>query len=465
LNPTELQKLRNIITYSFYEKADKINFDIEDINLATDKAFKHIDNSLKKNTSLSITAENVDKIKEVANTIKAYSSKVSTLDEYALIKVGKAPETVLANRWNDISGSLIKIFNIDATEIKNARHDRVFIQNLLREKIETLTSCSDEDYLTKVKELSTSISKIDEKLKPEQIQKYHKTVTSVFDKSATDLGKLKMSETAQKLTAYNVGSDGSLKRLQHAFFDERISGVKNTFFRLINTVDLYRRVSKGNFGGVGGPLDSGMKLEVRQEIIELSKQMMLQGHASDHSIKFSFNRNPSPSNTTGSVKVENGKVFTEKMDSSGKLVKNFYQYEPEKGVDMPWDSNFYKNTMRFMYENEMDNSTKNALDKNLLKDLQAYRKAFFEKIGDAEYFSKLAHKTKGGSIPKANSEEKFLLTGLAPDEMLTKAIKSSFHTNKWLKTFVVAGSVLTAFTVTSQFFFGKMSNPKKVNKG
>ena len=155
----------------------------------------------------------------------------------------------------------------------------------------------------------------------------------------------------------------------------------------------------------------------------------------------------------------------EKMDSSGKLVKNFYQYEPEKGVDMPWDSNFYKNTMRFMYENEMDNSTKNALDKNLLKDLQAYRKAFFEKIGDAEYFSKLAHKTKGGSIPKANSEEKFLLTGLAPDEMLTKAIKSSFHTNKWLKTFVVAGSVLTAFTVTSQFFFGKMSNPKKVNKG
>ena len=466
LTPTELQKLRNNITNTFYEKAKAIEgFDIDDIELTTDKAFRHIDQSLKKNTSLSINAQNVAKIKEVADNIKAYSSKVSTLDDYAIAKVAKAPETVLANRWNEISDSLIKVFNIDSKEIKNVRHDRLFVQNLLRNKMESLTSCSDESYSIKVKELSNAIAKIDEKIKPEQVQKYHKTVTAVFDKAAMDLGKLSMSETAQKLTAYNVGGDGSLKRLQHSFLDERISGVKNTFFRLLNTVDLYRRVSTQNFGGAGGPLDAAMKLEVRQEIIELSKQMTLQGHASDHSIKFSFNRNPQPSTALGRVKVENGKVYTETTDSTGKILKNFYKYQPEKGVDMSWDANFYKNAMRFMYENDMDESTKNSLDKHILKDLQTYRKEFFEKIGDAEYFSKLTHKTKGGSVPRATSEEKFLLTGLAPDEMLTKAIKSTFHTNKWLKTFTIAGAVLTAATVTSQFFFGKMVNPKKVNKG
>ena len=49
--------------------------------------------------------------------------------------------------------------------------------------------------------------------------------------------------------------------------------------------------------------------------------------------------------------------------------------------------------------------------------------------------------------------------------MLTKIVKNTFHTNKWLKTFGYAVIALTAITVTSQFFFGKMKEPKKVSKG
>jgi len=470
LNPTELLNIRVNLTNSIYDKADKVaNFNINDFEATTDKAFKHIDQALKKNNSSLITVENTAKIKEIAKTITDYSTKVSVLDKYALTKAGKAPETILANRWNNVSDSLLKVFNINSKEIKNSRYDRVLVQNLLRDKIETLTSCSDEEYMAKIKELSNSISKIDEKIKPELVQKYHQTVTSIFDKSATDLGKLGLDKTAQKLTAYNVGGSGSLKRLQQVFIDERIAGVKNSFYRLINTVDLYRRVSKGNFGGAGGPLDEAMKLEVRQELVELSKQMTLQGHASDHSIKFYFNRNPKPSLATGALKVEKGKIYTESTDAFGKVVKNFYKYTPEKGVDIGGDANFYKNAMRFMYESDMDATTKSSLNKNLLDGLQKYRKEFFEKIGDAEYFTKLAHRTKGGSIPKATSEEKFLLTGLAPDEMMAKIIKNTFHTNKWMKTFGYAAIGLTAITVASQFFFGKMNNSrndsKKVKKG
>jgi len=466
LKASELRTVRISITNSFYEKAKNVaNFNLDDFEAVTDKAFQHIDHALNKNNTAIITAENTDKIIKIAGTLNDYSTKISVLDEYALNKVAKAPETILANRWNGVSDSLIKVFDIKPKEIKNARYDRVFVQDLLRNKIEALTSCSDEDYIKKIKELNDSISKIDNDIKPVLVKKYHETINTVFDKATVDLENIKMGETTKKLAGGGVYGHGSLKRIQHVFFDERISGVKNSFYRLINTVDLYRRVSKGNFGGADGPLNMAMKLEVKQELVELSKQMVLQGHASDHSIKFHFNRNPAPSKLTGDLVVENGKVITETMDSTGKMVKKAYKYMPEKGVDIPGDYNFYKNAMRFMYESDMDKTTKSALSENLLEELQKYRKEFFEKIGDAEYFSKLQHRTKGGSIPKATSEEKFLLTALAPDEMMTKIVKNTYHTKKWLKTFGVAGIALTAVAVTSQFFFGKMSNHKKVSKG
>jgi len=467
LNASELFDVRTNIVNSVYDKASKVeNFDIDDFETATNKVFEHIHESLNKNNTATVTAENTAKIKEIAKTINEHSTKVSVLKEYSRTKVADAPETVLANCWNDVSGKLFKTLNISQKEAKNTRYDIDLVQNLFKEKMELLASSPDEVRSAKIKELSAIISKIDEKIKPEYIEKYHKTTTAIFDKSATDLGNLGLGETAQKLTAYNVGGDGSLKRLQHVFFDERLKGVKAAWLRFLACAELETRVAKGNFGdNFNGPLNKFMKVESKFERIELARQMLRQGHSSDYAIKFHFNRNPNPSTATGEIKVEKGQLYTEVADSTGKMVKKFYKYIPGQGVDIPGDSNFFKDSMRFMYENPMDEEFEKSLDKNVLNDLRNYRKEVFEKIGDANYDFKPGHRTKGGYIGKATSDEKFILTGLAGDENLEKVLKNAFHTNKWLKTFGYAGIALTAVTVVSQFFLGKMNNPQKVKKG
>ena len=58
---------------------------------------------------------------------------------------------------------------------------------------------------------------------------------------------------------------------------------------------------------------------------------------------------------------------------------------------------------------------------------------------------------------------KFLLTGIAPDELFFKAGQQAFNTKKWLKIFGTFGGALLGVTVLAQFFFGKMPN-KKVDK-
>ena len=74
-------------------------------------------------------------------------------------------------------------------------------------------------------------------------------------------------------------------------------------------------------------------------------------------------------------------------------------------------------------------------------------------IGGADYFTKPNHKT--GADQNASSEYKFLLLGVAPDEMFTKTIQQNYNTQKWVKTFGTVGAVLTGLTVAAQFLFGK----------
>ena len=66
------------------------------------------------------------------------------------------------------------------------------------------------------------------------------------------------------------------------------------------------------------------------------------------------------------------------------------------------------------------------------------------------------------TVSDAGSELKFLLTGIATDELFFKAGQQAYNTNKWLKLFGTIGAATLGVTVLAQFFFGKMkSNEQK----
>ena len=228
-----------------------------------------------------------------------------------------------------------------------------------------------------------------------------------------------------------------MKRVKQTYFEERISGVRNSFSRLINTMDVYRRISKGNV-----PKDNSPR-EVKEAMLELAKQTTLQGHSSDHSIKFFFNRSQDNSTNVDRSQVE---------IKDGKVVNKYFK--DGKGVDVPQDYDFYQKTMNFMYNSEMDKDTIEALKKEGLESqIRTYNNEVYTKIGGADYFTKPDHKTTGDV--GASSEYKFLLLGVAPDEMMTKTVQQTYNTQKWGKTFGTVGAVLTALTVATQFLFGK----------
>ncbi len=436
VNEDEAMNVRSAVSQLFLAKAKEQGMSTEKLKTIKKGVALVADKALKSNSASVLDENAMKKVSEIGKAMSELQAKDSVLDDYAQAKVADKPETVIANYWNKTSTSIVKSLGIDFKEMEKVRNNRQLVQGLVRNKMEEVTS-DDAKYQKAIGEIANNIAELDKKIKPEDTRKYVDLVGKTYDDAAGNLYNQGMEATANKLTALSVGGKGSLKRVKQVYFEERVAGVKNSFSRMINTMDVYRRISKGEV-----PKD-GSAREVKEAMLELVKQTTLQGHSSDHSIKFYFNRSQDNSTNVDRSDVE---------IKDGKVVNKYFK--EGKGVDVPEDYGFYQKAMNFMYNSPMDKDTVEAIKKaGIEKDVNKYNSEVYNKIGSADYFTKPNHKTTGDQ--GASSEYKFLLLGVAPDEMMTKTVQQSYNSQKWGKTFGTVGAVLTGLTVAAQFLFGK----------
>lgn len=401
-------------------------------------------------------------LRNTAAAIDSFRAKLNTLDEYALKKVGAAPETVAANYWNDTSKSLLDMFGITRKDINKVRFDRNLMGELVRDKIENIVS-DKESYNALMEKLAAKIAELDTKIKPSDISvpilkntenldgaqkaalksNYEIKVDTVFDEFANSIHDLGFHKTASAInSADNVGT---LKNVQKAYVSERLLGIKSSFLRLYNTIFYYRQIATNanNLEAL-----SKYSTEEKEEIIEFGKIFTMNGHSSDFANKFYMPRNPHPSADNVPLKVEKGKVINQYYGKTAGL------------VDIPNDKYFYQDVMRMLYETGLDKETEAISEKHLIKEeLMNYRRLILEKIGGEKNFAKPRHRIR--PVSDAGSELKFLLTGIATDELFFKAGQQAYNTNKWLKIFGTIGAATLGITVLAQFFFGKMKSSEQ----
>lgn len=400
------------------------------------------------------------KLRDIAKITDDFAAKTNALDEYAVLKVGSAPETVIANYWNNISNDILKTFGISFNDIKNVRHDRTLVGALLRNKIEQIVS-NDEMYKKVMKDLVSKVASINSEIKPSDLSApilnknntndiasrsaYEKIVDSKFDAFATTMKEKGFTNLSQAIAGVKAEDTvGTAKNIQKAFVTERLLGVKSSFYRLINALDFYRRIATS-----ANDMKSIEKYprEIKEEIIELCKIITLEGHSSDNATKFYMLRNSHPSTDNSPLVVEKGKVV------------NKYYGHAAGTADIPGDKYFYQRAMQLMFEEKLNPETESILANSSIKDeMSNYRELVLDKIGGEDYMLKPRHRIRPKS--DAGSDLKFLLTGIAPDEFLFKSGQQFYNSKKWLKIFGTFGGVLLGVTVLAQFFFGKTKNQK-----
>lgn len=420
--------------------------------------------SFKFQPSSVLSGDMIEMLKGVSSTMNSFRSKVLVLDHFAYKKTAQAPETILANSWNEITESLMKTMKFTPEEITHARLDREIAGSIFRNKLEGIAAnkesynafVSDIDQLLSgLHDKMASLDKLEDELghvSDNSPNSYASCVNSTYTEAAEALKQNKMFNAAETLVGYGDSTETSLRDIQLSFVSDRIKGVKSSFYRILDMADMYYKISHISDIDASKYLPATMLREVKEELVELAKVTLLEGHTSDFAVKLFQNRNPKPEPSD----------FSQIESKDGKVVNKYFG--TRRAVDLAErsnDKNAFDTVMKLMFEWDLHSDTNNKISNSVFyQDFKNYRKNALELLGGDYYFVKPFHLVDGKRVD-SSSELKFLLTGCAPDEMFLKLFNQSFNSRKWFSTFGKLGAGLVGVTVLSQFFMGKMKTPSR----
>lgn len=417
--------------------------------------------TLKFEPANLLTENRISRINSLADILDSHKPEEFVLNKTAYLKVGQDAETALANIWNNTDSGIFKSLKFTDKEIKDARLDNEIAEKILREKIENLVADKKaySDFVNQMKTLLSSIHKNTMNLdmtaeNDTTANSFKSLVDATYDRTANKLVGEGFEHTAEKIggiVGHNkqiVAPNGSAKQMLIEAINYRVMGVKASFYRFLNCVDMYYRIA--NLKEDDPILHRGLKREIKEEMVELAKRTMIGGHTSDFAEKLQQKRNPVPNaDDYGQVQISGGKVVNRYLG----------KYEHE-AVNYANDRRFYDGVMRFMFSEGIHEDTRKMLEQEgFFKEFLEYRDKWLVENGDFECIGKHNFTINENPV-KTPSIRMFTRNGCPPAEMAFKWFNNNFNSRTWFKMFGKLGAGLVGVTLLAQFFIGRMKAPE-----
>lgn len=398
-------------------------------------------------------------LKTLVKELTTVDNKIDVVKDYIFKELSAAEETKLANVWTKSMDDIFAALNIPWKDMNKAKGNRELMNGVIRSSMDRIAADKTEfeSVMGKLAEVAKRMEEFEGIVSEKgNVTFFEQTISRVLNPTAKKLSEMGFEETAHALAGGKAYSEKSVLK---AFAKNRLMGVKSTLYRLINTLDMHRRLA--TMTNVKGLLNNGLCREVQEEVVELSKRSTLFAHRSDFAVKFFFNGNPRPNySDTSNIEVRNGKI-----------INKYYKAGRESYKDVSRDANLYRSSMELIYHDDMHPQSQQLLGGELTKKLKKYRDDSLKYFGDEYYFikpdsfvTKLSKKKANYFKPKhsrATNKFKFLLTGVSLDDLAMKYANKKHNARAWMKLFGGLGIGIFALTVGAQFFFGKMPKPKE----
>jgi len=428
---------------------------------------------LKKEHSAVLNPKNESIIKTAAAAMNNLIGDLNVIGKYVLNQLGAAPETVIANYWGNTVDKIIKGLNISQAELNKTRGDRLLVTEMLQKHYDDVAA-DPKAYKKLVTTLVEQLADFTKIIKPtnvdedvlssKEVTKLDKLLDTIFANFESKIsagcvfkeGDMEgilgdMLGTRINLQAKRTGQ-GSMREFYKKIASDRLLEVKSSFFRILNSLDLHRRIASGNPYYYSVLSDCTYR-EAKEDAVELSKMTGICGHTSDYLTKFFKLRNPNMNaDDLSQIEVKNGRMVRKYPALT----------EVTGGVDKPHSNDIFAASMRLQNAMPLYEDTIAAFGpkhKALFNEFQNYRKFVLEQIGNAYAVERNTHMVSGVQSTASNARI-FRITGAATDEVVANYGKQAFNTNKWLKIFGTTGAVLLGVTALTQFFFGKMKLPQ-----
>jgi len=457
---------------------------------------EYITNSLNSKKSFYVTDENIKKITDFAKILGEFKENKKILSNAKAFQVEHAQDTIIARSYDKFEKTLLKELDIKFSDLKKMRESEKYTKELLDKKF--MEIAKDEARFKKTMErLGDVVSDLEVKLNGKSEtnsnllnlinaieNNYNKTAQRLsklgsFDSTIDRLVKQDVSTLKNNLQSrtdlfdaldgitenkykdlFNNGNDfwklseekrieyikanangvGSSKNLEISKIIERYQGAKNSFNRVLHTLDVYKRaLSPEKFAKTL----YGKSPEYVSDIIKKGKDTLLYASSSDHVLKLDTVNNPS--------------FYKDLMNSVWTSdVGEFYSTK-QKGyiTDVTKESLSKNNSM----------AKGNVLDR-----FQFYITRFRNIVANNDIdFTKPNHILNPDIRNQYSKEGKtrmsfFNLVGQTPVDMARGAASRKFATQKWLRIISAITTSVFGITLLAQFGFGKISNPQNVQK-
>ena len=467
---TFIKELKNI----FNTKIESQAGNKEALYMEENNIIENVIKSIKKKPSSFVSENAINDIKDLAKVLGDFKKKNSVLDKCKSFKVEHFPETVLARSYKKFEDAVFEALKIEYKDLRQMKESEQFTKEILEKKIEALVK-DKELYAKTIKKLAKIMSETEVMLHGKFKNKsYLKDLITAYEnnynntaKRINNIGNGKFSKTINKLVKEDVGTlsnsigsrydlfqvldgvrepflrsedwsipegerfneyarkhsngVGSSKEMKITRLIDRIQGVKNSQYRIIHTLDVFKRsVPNGDY---------------EKALNQTIKNVLLGSAAADHAQKLHTINNP-----------------------------QFYWDIINNG----WGKGIQKETQNAM--NDFDTEKQGDIFKRFDSYLDKIRNSIGRNEGD---FTKPDHKILGKLEEALNRKyepssisnlKNFNLVAQNPIDFFKRASKIRFENQKWLRTASAIGGTVLAGTVLAQFCFGKIKNPHNIQK-
>ncbi|MBR1776931.1 hypothetical protein IJ750_07660 [bacterium] len=466
----EIQTLKNELRTLFEEKINK-ETSISNKDYLRGEGERIIDSislNLKKKPANILSEQAIKETVDFAKILGEFKQNSKILKKCKSTKFEATQESVLARSYEKFENTLFDVLDIKYKDLKLMRESEDAAKKILEEKMEVLAKDSTK-YSKAVNKLTKVIEEMEIKLhgKSEDASHIKDLITAIennYNKTAKRLnnaGGGKFSNTIHRLVSQDVselansvdtrenlfkildvtmeqntnlkGIDyvkeqakgvGSSKRYDVTRIIERYQGVKDSFNRILHTMDNYR---------IAETLTDEQKFmrntEYGKKITQLGRDALLGADTSQHTAKLGTVNNP-------------------------ELYKDI--------MNTVWDGNVSQEMKEAM------GTTENLSNGNTLARFQSYINRFKQVMGNNDIdFNKPNHKVGGENKFTQDSVtrmSKFNLVGQTPIDFAKKAAERRYGNQTWLRKASVIGGSILGIALLSQFFFGKITNSHNIKK-
>lgn len=372
-------------------------------------------------------------VSQVSNQIKTLYSNVvdfaagkKVLDKYITARVGDQSGTYIANQWGRVGDKLIKALKLNGQELKAVSQGNI---DVITEKLASLAS-NDAEYDKVIKQLMKLIGDYEKTTNADFASTVQGKAKEICTAASSDMKTNGFVKLADKVSS--AAQKGTVENVINVNTAERVSGAQSSFYRLLQSLDLFKKVKNGGFEKQLTAIlkENGQNAdkETIQKLTKACQDIVLNATTTD---------------------------YVEKLKTAG-----FNLSEIE-----------YKTVMKALFDSDADTTIAESLSKTMSADkvngvmegFTAYKKEFMSKVANWQngMTSELSRRTVDGVTNGANAVERNNLAGKPIKSLIQDVAKQKYNSNKWFKIFGGTMIALTAVTLLAGLAIGRKGKTEK----